>query len=89
MVSPCLLDMQDTRTWSGHRYRRTPCSQVSRTASVPTPSPTIPPMTLRRIRLLPVFRDPRAWRVLDAVMAMFMLGLCLLLLVQPLPRNAA
>ncbi len=39
--------------------------------------------------LLPVFRDPRAWRVLDAVMAIFMLGLCLLLLLQPLPRNAA
>lgn len=30
--------------------------------------------------LLPVFRNPRAWRVLDAVMAVFMLVLCLLLL---------
>ncbi|MGS1079849.1 LysE/ArgO family amino acid transporter [Pseudoxanthomonas beigongshangi] len=39
--------------------------------------------------LLPVFRDPRAWRALDAVMAVFMLGLCLLLLLQPLPRGAA
>jgi L-lysine exporter family protein LysE/ArgO len=34
--------------------------------------------------LLPVFRDPRAWRVLDAAMAMFMLVLCLLLLLRPL-----
>lgn len=30
--------------------------------------------------LLPVFRNPRAWRVLDALMAVFMLSLCLLLL---------
>ena len=34
--------------------------------------------------LLPFFRDPRAWRVLDAVMAAFMLSLCLLLLLRPL-----
>lgn len=34
--------------------------------------------------LLPVFRNPFAWRVLDASMAAFMLGLCLLLLLQPL-----
>nr|WP_295381970.1 LysE family transporter [Pseudoxanthomonas sp.] len=34
--------------------------------------------------LLPIFRDPRAWRVLDALMAVFMLGLCLLLLLKPL-----
>jgi L-lysine exporter family protein LysE/ArgO len=34
--------------------------------------------------LLPVFRSPRAWRVLDAVMAVFMLSLCLLLLLRPL-----
>lgn len=39
--------------------------------------------------LLPVFRDPRAWRVLDVVMAMFMFGLCLLLLLRPLPRGVA
>jgi L-lysine exporter family protein LysE/ArgO len=34
--------------------------------------------------LLPVFRDPRAWRALDASMAVFMLALCLLLLLRPL-----
>ncbi len=34
--------------------------------------------------LLPVFRSPPAWRVLDALMAMFMLMLCLLLLLRPL-----
>ncbi len=34
--------------------------------------------------LLPVFRDPRAWRALDAAMAVFMLALCLLLLLRPL-----
>lgn len=34
--------------------------------------------------LLPVFRNPRAWRVLDASMAAFMLALCLLLLLRPL-----
>lgn len=34
--------------------------------------------------LLPVFRNPRAWRVLDALMAAFMLVLCLLLLLRPL-----
>lgn len=34
--------------------------------------------------LRPVFRDPRAWRVLDTAMAGFMLTLCLLLLLQPL-----
>ena len=34
--------------------------------------------------LLPVFRDPRAWRALDAVIAAFMLALCALLLVHPL-----
>jgi L-lysine exporter family protein LysE/ArgO len=32
--------------------------------------------------LLPVFRDPRAWRVLDACIAAFMLALALLLLVS-------
>ena len=34
--------------------------------------------------LLPVFRNPRAWRALDASMAVFMLGLCTLLLLRPL-----
>lgn len=34
--------------------------------------------------LLPVFKNPRAWRVLDSVMALFMLGLSLLLLLKPL-----
>lgn len=34
--------------------------------------------------LLPVFRSPRAWRVLDALMAAFMLVLCLLLLLRPI-----
>ena len=34
--------------------------------------------------LLPVFRSPRAWRALDAAMAMFMLVLCLLLVLRPL-----
>jgi L-lysine exporter family protein LysE/ArgO len=34
--------------------------------------------------LLPVFRNPRSWRVLDASMAVFMLILCLLLLLRPL-----
>ncbi|MFT4246695.1 MAG: LysE/ArgO family amino acid transporter [Pseudomonas sp.] len=34
--------------------------------------------------LLPVFRDRRAWRVLDALMAVFMLTLCLLLLLRPI-----
>ncbi len=38
--------------------------------------------------LLPVFRDPRAWRVLDALMAVFMLGLGLLLLFKPLAPSA-
>ncbi|MBN6151035.1 amino acid transporter [Xanthomonas sp. AmX2] len=33
--------------------------------------------------LLPVFRSPRAWRALDALMAVFMLSLCLLLLRPP------
>lgn len=34
--------------------------------------------------LLPVFKNPRAWRVLDSIMAFFMLGLSLLLLLKPL-----
>lgn len=34
--------------------------------------------------LQPVFRTPRAWRVLDACIAVFMLALCGLLLVRPL-----
>ncbi|MGN7830055.1 LysE/ArgO family amino acid transporter [Pseudoxanthomonas sp. 22568] len=34
--------------------------------------------------LLPVFRNPMAWRVLDALMAVFMAALCLLLLLRPL-----
>jgi L-lysine exporter family protein LysE/ArgO len=34
--------------------------------------------------LLPVFRNPRSWRVLDASMAVFMLILCMLLLLRPL-----
>lgn len=34
--------------------------------------------------LLPVFKNPRAWRVLDSIMALFMLGLSLLLLFKPL-----
>lgn len=34
--------------------------------------------------LQPVFRKPRAWRVLDACIAVFMLALCLLLLLRPL-----
>ncbi|MGO3741396.1 LysE/ArgO family amino acid transporter [Kerstersia sp.] len=34
--------------------------------------------------LAPLFRRPAAWRVLDALVAVFMLALCLLLLVKPL-----
>lgn len=34
--------------------------------------------------LLPVFRDPRAWRALDGLMAAFMLTLSLLLLLRPI-----
>lgn len=34
--------------------------------------------------LQPVFRNPTAWRVLDMLMALFMLGLSLLLLLRPL-----
>lgn len=34
--------------------------------------------------LLPVFRDTRAWRALDALIAVFMLALCALLLLHPL-----
>lgn len=34
--------------------------------------------------LIPVFRKPAAWRVLDAAMAIFMLSLCALLLARPL-----
>lgn len=34
--------------------------------------------------LQPVFRGTRAWRALDACIAVFMLGLCLLLLLRPL-----
>lgn len=34
--------------------------------------------------LQPVFRQPRAWRVLDGGIAAFMLALCILLLVNPL-----
>lgn len=34
--------------------------------------------------LQPVFRKPTAWRLLDAAVALFMLGLCLALLLQPL-----
>lgn len=34
--------------------------------------------------LQPVFRNPRAWRVLDGCIALFMLALCLLLLLNPL-----
>lgn len=34
--------------------------------------------------LQPVFRNPRAWRLLDASVAVFMLLLCLLLLLRPL-----
>lgn len=34
--------------------------------------------------LQPVFRNPRAWRVLDADIALFMLSLSLLLLLRPL-----
>ena len=34
--------------------------------------------------LLPVFRDPRAWRALDAAIAVFMLALGALLLLHPL-----
>src|SRR5579883_3047775 len=34
--------------------------------------------------LLPVFRNPRAWRALDAMMAVFMFTLCLLLLLRPI-----
>ena len=34
--------------------------------------------------LLPVFRNPRAWRILDGFMAVFMLTLSLLLLLRPL-----
>lgn len=38
--------------------------------------------------LLPAFRSARAWRVLDASMAVFMLALCLLLLLRPLAAAA-
>lgn len=34
--------------------------------------------------LQPVFRNPHAWRVLDAGIAVFMLALCLLLLLRPI-----
>jgi L-lysine exporter family protein LysE/ArgO len=34
--------------------------------------------------LLPVFRSPRAWRLLDGFVAIFMLGLALLLVLRPL-----
>lgn len=34
--------------------------------------------------LQPVFRNPRAWRVLDGGIALFMWALCLMLLLQPL-----
>lgn len=34
--------------------------------------------------LRPVFSDPRAWRILDASIAVFMLVLCVLLLTRPL-----
>lgn len=34
--------------------------------------------------LQPTFRDPRAWRLLDALIAVFMLTLCLLLVLRPL-----
>ena len=34
--------------------------------------------------LQPVFRSARAWRALDAMMAMFMFSLCLMLLLRPL-----
>jgi L-lysine exporter family protein LysE/ArgO len=34
--------------------------------------------------LRPVFHSPRAWRLLDALIAVFMLALCLLLLLRPL-----
>jgi L-lysine exporter family protein LysE/ArgO len=34
--------------------------------------------------LVPVFRKPMAWRVLDAVIALFMLVLCVTLLRHPL-----
>jgi L-lysine exporter family protein LysE/ArgO len=34
--------------------------------------------------LLPVFRNPLAWRVLDGLIAVFMLLLCLLLLLRPI-----
>lgn len=35
--------------------------------------------------LQPVFARPRAWQLLDALMALFMAALCVLLLVRPLP----
>lgn len=34
--------------------------------------------------LTPVFRNPTAWRVMDAAVSLFMLALCVLLLVRPL-----
>lgn len=34
--------------------------------------------------LLPVFKNPKTWRVLDGCMALFMFGLSLLLLLNPL-----
>ncbi|MBB3226070.1 L-lysine exporter family protein LysE/ArgO [Luteibacter sp. Sphag1AF] len=34
--------------------------------------------------LQPIFRNPRAWRVLDGLIAVFMATLCLLLLLRPL-----
>jgi len=37
--------------------------------------------------LLPVFKKPTAWRVLDSLMAIFMFALSLLLLLKPLPMN--
>jgi len=36
--------------------------------------------------LAPVFRSPRAWRALDALVALVMGTLCLLLLARPLPQ---
>ena len=38
--------------------------------------------------LLPVFSSARAWRVLDAVVAIFMLSLSLLLLLHPIGQGA-
>lgn len=39
--------------------------------------------------LQPVFRNPKAWRVLDGLIAVFMWALCVILLIRPLHLAAS